>query len=98
MAPAMRERLPAMDTRRSLERVTLLEPLRAEAGGIPAFIANVSLDGIMVAHQQPIEMPGGNVDVSFAWEERRNIVACQVRWTRVQRLARGRYARTLYHS
>jgi PilZ domain len=87
-----------MRSRRRQERVTLLTALRGATGEQRIFIKNVSLDGLLVAHQQPLGRPGNEVRIAFSWDGHDITVRAELRWSHVQRIGTGSYAKTLYHS
>ncbi len=83
---------------RRRQRVTLLQSVPGQAAGKRIFIKDISVNGFMVAHQEPLAKKGDAVRVEFEWEGRVARFDCELRWTHVQRVGRASYARTLYHS
>ncbi len=84
--------------RRRVQRVKLLEPLRGSAGSTRVFVIDVSLNGLRVAHQEPVGNIGATVTVMTSWDARPMKLECKIVRTQIHRAADSATAKTLYHS
>lgn len=83
--------------RRGIARVSLLQPLPGKVGDERAFVVNASLSGFCVAHQEWIGDMGDLVRLSFEYDGFTIRAQCELRWTRVHRLA-GAGRKATHHS
>lgn len=86
------------DDKRRRHRVTLLRPLAGQASGKRIFIKDMSLSGLLIAHQERIGLAGDAVEITFEWEGRKARLTCSLRWTHVQRVGRASFTKSLYIS
>jgi PilZ domain-containing protein len=84
--------------RRRVQRVKLLEPLRGSAGPTRVFVIDVSLNGVRIAHQEPIGNIGSTIAVVTSWDARPMKLECKIVRTAIHRAADSATAKTLYHS
>ena len=78
-----------------MQRVRLLEPLRGLADGERVFIAEVSINGLRIVHQDSLGFPGTPVTVMFEWDGRRVSVETRVVHTFTKQIGDGARARKL---
>jgi hypothetical protein len=90
--------VPANVERRQYGRVTPVERIRGSVGSVVIFVADISLGGLRVAHQEALPKVGEICPVTFLWQGRRVSVRCEVRRTVVAKAARTLLDKTLYHT
>ena len=88
--------MSAMPERRRVQRVTLHEPMRGTCGTARVYVADISLNGMRIVHQDTIGEPGMDVTVRFDWEGRPILLACRIIRSVVQTNDAG--SRKLIHS
>lgn len=88
---------PAAERRR-VQRIRLDQPVRATAGGVPAFVLDLSTRGFRIAHREPIAKMGDTCTLTFEWEGRHVGFRCVVKRTILQRTSESTFARNVYHS
>lgn len=88
----------AAGERRYLDRVTPVQRIRGTMGNVPIVVIDVSLVGLRVAHQEALPDIGRTAPLTFEWEGRRFSGTCEVRRTTVEKPARSKFEKTLYHS
>lgn len=86
------------DDRRQFGRVTPVQRIRGAVGGVPAYVIDLSLAGARVAHQEPLPEVGQTSVLTFEWEGRTFSGPCEVRRTRVEKEARSKFEKALYHT
>lgn len=86
------------DDRRQFGRVTPVQRIRGTVGPVPVFILDVSLAGVRVAHQEPLPPVGMTSVLTFEYEGRTYSGPCEVRRTRLEKPARSKFEKALYHS
>jgi hypothetical protein len=64
--------------RRRVQRVKLPEPIRGTCGATRIYIADISLSGMRVVHQDPIGKIGEDVTIRFDWDARPILLACRI--------------------
>jgi hypothetical protein len=84
--------------RRRLERVHLHEPAPGRIGTMEIFVIDVSLQGLLIAHQRPLGAIGSAHHVAFHWRGERVEMECEVVGTELQRVGKASFSKTLYHS
>jgi hypothetical protein len=89
--------VPRQEKRR-YQRVTLPNPLRAEVSGVRAYLVDLSVMGVRVAHQDALPGPGGKCRVRFEGVSGPISLECSVVHTLVHRPARSAGERPVYHS
>ena len=82
--------------RRRVQRVTLPEPIRGTCGPIRVYVADISLNGLRIVHQDAIAAPGADVTIRFDWQGRPILLACRIIRSDVQSNDAG--TRKLIHS
>ena len=82
--------------RRQVQRVTLLQNLPARCGSMRLFVADVSVTGLRVLHQEPF--PAGTNTISFSWDGLGIVVGCTVARSIAKREARSQFEKPLYES
>ena len=86
------------DERRQFGRVTPVQRIRGAVGSVVVYILDVSLAGVRVAHQDPLPEIGKTAPLVFNWEGRRFSGTCEVRRTKVEKAAKSKFEKPLYHS
>lgn len=86
------------DEKRRYQRVTLPNPLRADVSGIRAYVVDLSISGVRVAHQDALPGPGGYCTVRFEGVNGPVGLDCFVVHTFVHRPARKANERAVLHS
>ena len=86
------------DERRQFGRVTPVQRIRGAVGSVVVYILDVSLAGVRVAHQDPLPEIGKTAPLVFTWEGRRFSGTCEVRRTKVEKAAKSKFEKPLYHS
>lgn len=86
------------DDRRQYGRVTPVQRIRGTVGPVAVYLLDVSLAGARVVHQDPLPAPGATSVLTFEWEGRMYSGPCEVRRTELERAARSKFDRALYHS
>ena len=84
--------------RRRYGRVRPVQRLRGNVGTVPVYIVDISLNGVRVAHQDPIQSGETPCLLRFEWDGQSVTLQCQVRRTRVEREAKSQFDKALYHS
>jgi hypothetical protein len=84
--------------RRRYGRVRPVQRLRGTVGQIPVYVVDISMNGVRVAHQEPIPPGAAPVMLRFEWDGRAVTLQCQVRRTRVERVAKSQFDKGLIHS
>jgi len=69
---------------RKIERVTLLRPVPAKAGGERAYVVDASMAGIRISHAGWLPQDE-QCGITFEWDRRTIELVGQIRWTRTQR-------------
>lgn len=85
------------DERRQFGRVTPVQRIRGAVGTVVVYVLDVSLAGVKVAHQDPLPA-GTTAPLTFEWEGRRFKGMAEVRRTKVEKQAKSKYDKPLYHS
>jgi hypothetical protein len=83
--------------RRSVQRVRLMDRLRGTIGSARVYIADVSLQGVRVLHQEPIGKTGDVVNLVFTWESSGITLRCEIARSLLFR-AESSTGRSLFHS
>lgn len=86
------------DDRRQFGRVTPVQRIRGNVGGVAVYLMDVSLAGARVAHQDPLPAAGATSVLTFEWEGRTYSGPCEVRRTKLEREAKSKFDKALYHS
>jgi hypothetical protein len=86
------------DERRQFGRVTPVQRIRGAVGPVVVYVLDVSLAGVRVAHQDPLPEIGKTTPLVFTWEGRRFSGTCEVRRTKVEKPAKSKFEKPLYHS
>ena len=86
------------DDRRRFGRVTPVQRIRGTVGAVPVYVVDVSLAGVRVAHQEPLPDVGGTSVLTFEWEGRTYSGPCEVRRTKLEKAARSKFEKALYHT
>ena len=86
------------DDRRKFGRVTPVQRIRGTVGKTFLYVVDVSLAGARVAHQDPLPDIGATSVLTFEWEGRTYSGRCEVRRTNIERPARSRFEKDLYHT
>ena len=84
--------------RRQNGRVTPVQRIRGMVGTVPVYVLDLSLAGVRVAHQDQLPAIGQTATLVFEWEGRRFSGKAEVRWTKVEKLAKTKFEKSLYHS
>ena len=72
-----------METRRRTQRVTLLQPIAARAGNERAYVVDVSVNGVRLAH--PMALPEQKpFAISLEWQGTPIQFTAEPRWTKAQ--------------
>ncbi|MEA2572596.1 MAG: hypothetical protein QOI24_4597 [Acidobacteriota bacterium] len=88
----------AREEKRRYQRVTLPNPLRSDVSGVRAYVVDLSVMGVRVAHQDALPGPGGKCSVKFEGVSGPISLDCLVVHTMVHRPARTQGERPVYHS
>jgi hypothetical protein len=86
------------DDRRQFGRVTPVQRIRGTVGTVPVYVIDLSLAGARVAHQDALPAIGGTSVLTFEWEGRTYSGPCEVRRTKLEKEARSKFEKALYHS
>jgi hypothetical protein len=86
------------DDRRQFGRVTPVQRIRGSVGAVPVYVLDLSLAGVRVAHQEPLPDVGGTSVLTFEWEGRTYSGPCEVRRTKLEKAARSKFDKALYHT
>ena len=86
------------EERRQNGRVTPVQRIRGMVGNVPVFVLDLSLAGVRVAHQEQLPAIGQTATLVFEWEGRRFTGKAEVRHTKVEKLAKTKFEKSLYHS
>lgn len=84
--------------RRRYGRVRPVQRLRGTVGAVPIYVVDISMNGVRVAHQEPIPAGAAPVMLRFEWDGRTVTLQCQVSRTRVEREAKSQFDKVLMHS
>lgn len=94
----MSQALLEVDDRRRFGRVSPVQRIRGTVGNVIIYVLDVSLAGARVAHQDPLPPVGGKSVLTFEWEGQRFSAPCEVRRTTVEREAKSKFDKPLYHT
>ena len=83
--------------RRRVQRVRLLQPLRASVDGIKAFIVDISLSGVRVMHQDDLGVGSHECTLRTEWDAFPLVMRCNIVRTTLHQAANAT-GRALYHS
>jgi PilZ domain-containing protein len=72
-----------METRRRSERVTLLYPIAARAGGESAHLLDASIEGVRLSHAAPL-VEGNRYSISLDWSGTPIEFTAALRWSKPQ--------------
>jgi hypothetical protein len=86
------------DDRRQFGRVTPVQRIRGTVGSVSVYVVDVSLAGVRVAHQEPLPAVGATSVLTFEWEGRTYSGPCEVRRTKLDKPARSKFEKALYHT
>lgn len=86
------------DDRRQFGRVTPVQRIRGKVGAVSVYLLDVSLAGVRVAHQEPLPDVGLTSVLTFDWEGRTFTGPCEIRRTRLEKPARSKFEKALYHT
>lgn len=86
------------EERRRYQRVRLVRPLVARVGQARVFLLEVSLNGVLIAHQGNIPPEGGTGVVMFEWENIAVALECQIIRNTLQKMARNANEKSVYHA
>jgi len=86
------------EERRRYQRVRLVRPLVARVGQARVFLLEVSLNGVLIAHQGNIPPEGGTCVVMFEWENIAVALECQIIRNTLQKMARNANEKSVYHA
>lgn len=86
------------EEKRRYQRVTLPNPLRSDVSGIRAYVVDMSVMGVRVAHQDALPAPGGTCIVRFEGVSGPIALDCVIVHTLVHRPARSAGDRPVFHS
>jgi len=86
------------DDRRQFGRVTPVQRIRGTVGTVPVYVLDLSLAGARIAHQDPLPGIGGTSVLTFDWEGRTYSGPCEVRRTKLEKPARSKFEKALYHT
>jgi len=86
------------DDRRQFGRVTPVQRVRGAVGVVPVYVVDVSLAGARVAHQDSLPEVGETSVLTFEWEGRTYSGPCEVRRTKLEKAARSKFDKALYHT
>jgi len=78
--------------------VRLVRPLVARVGQARVFLLEVSLNGVLIAHQGNIPPEGGTGVVMFEWENIAVALECQIIRNTLQKMARNANEKSVYHA
>jgi hypothetical protein len=78
--------------------VRLVRPVVARVGQARVFLLEVSLNGVLVAHQGNIPPEGGTGVVMFEWENIAVALECQIIRNTLQKMARNANEKSVYHA
>ena len=76
----------------------LVRPLVARVGQARVFLLEVSLNGVLIAHQGNIPPEGGTGVVMFEWENIAVALECQIIRNTLQKMARNANEKSVYHA
>jgi hypothetical protein len=78
--------------------VRLVRPVVARVGTARVFVLEVSLSGILIAHQGNIPPEGATGVVMFEWDAIALALECQVVRNTLQKMARNANEKSVYHA
>ena len=76
----------------------LVRPLVARVGQVRVFLLEVSLSGVLVAHQGNIPPEGATGVVMFEWDGIAVALECQIVRNTLQKMARNANEKSVYHA
>lgn len=82
--------------RRRLQRVKLPDPLRGSCGTARIYVADLSLNGLRIVHQDLLGEVGDDITIRFDWDGRTILLACRIVRSAVQSGEPG--AKQIFHS
>lgn len=85
-----------VEDRRRYGRVTPVQRIRGTVGKTIVYVADVSLAGARVLHQDLLPGVGEKSVLTFEWEGARFSSPCEVRRTEVEKEARSQFDKALY--
>ncbi len=83
--------------RRRVQRVRLLQPLKASVDGVKAFVVDISLAGVRVMHQDDLGLTARECTLRTEWDSHPLVLRCRVVRTTLHQAANAS-GRGLYHS
>ena len=89
---------PPNEERRKYQRVRLARPVVARVGAARVFLLEVSLSGVLVAHQGNIPPEGATGVVMFEWEGIAVALECRITRNTLQKMARNATEKSVYHA
>jgi hypothetical protein len=78
--------------------VRLARPIVARVGAARVFLLEVSLNGVLVAHQGNIPPEGATGVVMFEWDGIAVALECQIIRSTLQKMARSANEKSVYHA
>jgi len=78
--------------------VRLVRPLVARVGTARVFVLEVSLSGVLLAHQGNIPPEGATAVVMFEWDAMPVALECQIVRNTLQKMARNANEKSVYHA
>jgi hypothetical protein len=78
--------------------VRLVRPVVARVGQVRVFLLEVSLSGVLVAHQGNIPPEGSTGVVMFEWDGIAVALECQIVRNTLQKMARNANEKSVYHA
>ena len=76
----------------------LVRPLVSRVGTVRVFLLEVSLSGVLVAHQGNIPPEGATAVVMFEWDSMPVALECQIVRNTLQKMARNANEKSVYHA
>lgn len=83
---------------RRYQRITPADPIKARVSGLEAYIVNLSLSGVRIAHRDPPMEIGVISTVEFEGVSSHIVMECEVVWSALHRERKQRDLRDIYHS
>jgi hypothetical protein len=75
-----------------------VRPVVARVGAIRVFLLEVSLSGVLVAHQGNIPREGSTAVVMFEWDSIAVALECRIARNTIQKMARNANEKSVYHA
>lgn len=75
-----------------------MRPVVARVGAIRVFLLEVSLSGVLVAHQGNIPREGSTAVVMFEWDGIAVALECRIARNTIQKMARNANEKSVYHA